>query len=398
MFYPLIKSKNILVPLALSSTFSIYSQPSLASDWQSITQEVIYDNGVVGYVQIPDWDRLSFADFPGILSNGSIGSEYNNYVDYDLSRTWHQGDLPEQFLKLGDLAEALALQKFKLQDVVNITGIDLEQIALSQFPLIGEQTLEELVEAIPDLGNFQVKDIEPIADLIKDKVGYSYEDFSLDNVINTGNLGELKLEEIDLSQYSIDSIPNITDARLEDFTGWENSFVGDIPGLAAVPLGLMPIPITNTSGVVSRIDAIWSEAESYRNNTVSGSYQEGFNVPCETNCAHIELDDLENSGSQMRSAFEGQQWISGQFQEVAGGQGVLGVVNGGVEPTGRHPFGKVFKVAVLDTDETTDGVSSSLFFRFCLKTAFVDLGCTPYFIGPIPFLDYKRDDWILLGN
>jgi hypothetical protein len=221
---------------------------------------------------------------------------------------------------------------------------------------------------------------------------------TLSEVIEFSNSGKLKLKQIDLSPYSIDSIPNIAKARLEDFAGWENSFVGNIPGLAEVPLGLMPIPITNTSGVVSRIDAIWSQAESYRTNTVSGSYEEGFNVPCETNCAHIELDDLENLGSRMRSAFEGQQWISGRFQEVGGGHGVLGAVNGGVEPTGRHPFGKVFKVVVWDTDETTDGVSSSLFFRFCLKTAFVDLGCTSYFIGPIPFLDYQRDDWILLGN
>jgi hypothetical protein len=61
----------------------------------------------------------------------------------------------------------------------------------------------------------------------------------------------------------------------------------------------------------------------------------------------IELDDLENSGSQMRSASEGQQWISARFQEVAGGYGVLGAVNGGLEPTGWYPFGKVFEILAI---------------------------------------------------
>lgn len=51
----------------------------------------------------------------------------------------------------------------------------------------------------------------------------------------------------------------------------------------------------------------------------------------------IELDDLENSGSQMRSASEEQQWISGRFH----------VGHGGLESTGRHSFGQVFKISAI---------------------------------------------------
>ena len=82
---------------------------------------------------------------------------------------------------------------------------------------------------------------------------------------------------------------------------------------------------------------------------------------------------------------------------VKGGHGVLGNLNCGKEPTGRHPFGKVFKLAVWGTDETTDQVETAIFFRFCAKTPFIDLGCTPYFIGPIPFFGFQRDQWIFLG-
>jgi hypothetical protein len=163
---------------------------------------------------------------------------------------------------------------------------------------------------------------------------------------------------------------------------------------------------------VMRIDMIYGQLENNRSRTVSGSYEEGFNVPCsadgEFRCPYLELDDLENSGSDIRLPTEGLQWIAGRDPNTAnicpeypwgvvGGHGVLGEVNCGKEPTGRHPFGKVFKVSVWNTDEVTERADTAIFFRICVKTAFVDLGCTPYFIGPVPWFSHGRDDWVLLG-
>jgi hypothetical protein len=395
-----------IMTLLVASPSLIPIQAASASEWQDkvIQERVVWFNPKtqqeqINYVRVPDWTKISFADFPATLRGGSIGDEYNQYVDYDLSRAWNQGDKPASFLKLGDLAEALAPQEFKIQDIVELTGIDLNKIPLSVFPLIGKQTLKQLVDAIPGLGKVKVEDIEPISALISKKAldNYYFQNQPLEQIINNYEIGNLQLEQIDLFQFSISSIPDLENSKLKDFDGWRDSFIEEIPGLDLVPLGSMPEPVTNGEGFVARIDAIWSQAEADRQRTVSGSDRGGFSVPCQTNCAHIELDDLENSGSDLRDSFEGKQWISGQFQEVRGGHGVLGAVNGGKEPTGRLPFGHVFKVAVWDTDETTDRANTSIFFRFCIKTAFVDLGCTPYFIGPIPFLDYQRDDWILLG-
>jgi hypothetical protein len=76
---------------------------------------------------------------------------------------------------------------------------------------------------------------------------------------------------------------------------------------------------------------------------VSGSDVAGFSVPCQgEKCPYIELDDLENSGRNIRGKFEGRSWISGKYQQVEGGWGCLKPVNGAKEPTGRLPLWKCF--------------------------------------------------------
>ena len=378
-------------------------------DDKTIIQDVVDGSQVVGQVRLPDWDLITFDDFPPVNRGGSIGSQFNSYVDYDLSRQWLAGDSLVDILKLGDLEEAFAIQELSIGEITAITGIDTNDIALSTFELVKDQSLAELVAAIPELGEKQVFQVEPIAKLIETKLGFGFEDISLESLVEFNSLaGELKLGAIDLSEFSIDDISGLEDTVLANFARWENAYLSDIPELSQLALSQMPIPLTNLAMPVMRIDAVWGHAESNRHRTVSGSYEEGFNVPCNSRCPYIELDDLENSGSGLRLPTEGVQWIEGRDPEtgnicpnspwgVKGGHGVLGVVNCGREPTGRHPFGKAFKFAVWGTDETTDSVETAIFFRFCQKTLFVDLGCTPYFIGPIPFFSFQRDQWIFLG-
>ncbi len=377
----------------------------------TIIEDVVEGEQVVGQVKLPDWERITLEDFPAVNRGGSISSEFNTYVGYDLSREWLAGDSLVDILKLGDVEEAFAVQNFSIKEIAELTGLDTNSIALSSFELVKGQSLEELVESIPGLGQKRVGQIEPIAKLIKNKLGYGFDDTKLESLVEFNSLtGKLKLGEIDLSEYSIDAIPGLKDILLGKFEGWENTLIRGIPGLAQVPLSQMPNPLSNRGMPVMRIDAIWSDAESNRNRTVSGSYEDGFDVPCTegSRCPYIELDDLEQSGSSWRLPTEGKQWIIGRDPDkgnicpdapwgVNGGHGVLGVVNCGKEPTGRHPFGKAFKLAIWGTDETTDSVDTAVFFPACAKTLFADLGCTPYFIGPIPFFSFQRDDWIFLG-
>ncbi|MBD2200827.1 MULTISPECIES: M23 family peptidase [Calothrix] len=355
-------------------------------------------------VLLPDWSRISLGQLPGISQSGAIdGSPYSQTLGYDLSRTWNVGMTPDQYLKLGDISEALQAEEFSLQAIAlrtapeantDIKSIDLNKITLSKFPLIGEQTLRHLAQVVPELANIQVNNITPVDTLLKSQ-GIAASNLTLAQVLKQYEVGQMKLGEIDLSEFSISSIPNLDAVPLQQFTGWMNSNVSDIPGLGQVPLGSMPNPMTEIGSLVMRIDVVYGPAENRRNNTISGSDVQGFSVPCnEKDCAYLELDDLENAGGSDRSKLEGKQWISGKYQEVEGGRGILKAVNNGREPTGRLPFGKAFKVVVMEPDETTDTVDTALFFRFCAWR----MGCTPYFIGPVPFFSYKVNSLIFVGN
>ncbi|MEL6321703.1 MAG: hypothetical protein AAFQ57_13805 [Cyanobacteria bacterium J06626_14] len=96
----------------------------------------------------------------------------------------------------------------------------------------------------------------------------------------------------------------------------------------------------------------------------------------------------------------GKRWIKGGTGEgaqmVDGGFGALKVLNGGREPTGRHPFGNAFKVVLTDTDEPTGTATFGLYFRVC-KRGVIDLGCSPYFLGPLPFLPSQEKGMVLIG-
>jgi murein DD-endopeptidase MepM/ murein hydrolase activator NlpD len=151
---------------------------------------------------------------------------------------------------------------------------------------------------------------------------------------------------------------------------------------------------------LGKIDVVYGEKEARRINTVSGSYQEGFNVPCEKDsCAYIELTDAMDVGLDLAS-LHGKQWISGNSQIVEGGFGPLKYANvipsPGKEPTGRNVFGEFFKVVLTDTDESEGKAEFGLYFRYCMYI-FGYRTCTPYFIGPFPWFSHHEKDTIILG-
>ncbi len=212
----------------------------------TIIEDVVEGGQVVGQVRLPDWERIALEDFPAVNRGGSISSEFNTYVGYDLSREWLAGDSLVDILKLGDVEEAFAVQNFSIREIAELTGLETNSIALSSFELVKGQSLEELVESIPGLGQKRVGQVEPIATLIKNKLGYGFDDIRLESLIESNFLaGKLKLGEIDLSEYSIDAIPGLKDTFLGKFEGWENTLIRGIPGLAQVPLSQMPNPLSN---------------------------------------------------------------------------------------------------------------------------------------------------------
>lgn len=64
-------------------------------------------------VLLPDWNRISLSQMPGISRSGSIdGKPYSQMLGYDLSRRWSAGMTPDQYLKLGDISQALQAEVF----------------------------------------------------------------------------------------------------------------------------------------------------------------------------------------------------------------------------------------------------------------------------------------------
>lgn len=351
------------------------------------------------YVHLPDWSQLTFGNLPPLMSDGSFTAPEDiiQSLGYDLSRQWSAGQSVETVLKLGDFQTSLYLQLFNLENIADIAQLDLNQIALKALDLAGWQSIEDLVSAIPTLGNLVIDQVPPVAALVDSVMTHALQatvsDLTLSQIVSQfPDLAQQPLGQLgdQLSQFALTDIPGLSTAPLQAFRDWGNSTLAGVPGLTSVPFDQMPNPLSFT-GAIGQIDIVFGPAETQRQQTVSGSYAKGFQVPCEQDCGHIELTGLPE--------LQGKQWISGQFQSVEGGEGILAAANGGLEPTGRHPFGEAFKVVVWDVDESNGTVSTAMFFRMCQRGGWFapDLGCTPYFIGPVPFLTYRETEFLLLG-
>ncbi|XHX78551.1 MAG: hypothetical protein RBJ76_01020 [Stenomitos frigidus ULC029] len=212
-------------------------------------------------------------------------------------------------------------------------------------------------------------------------------------------LAALDLKNLDLSKYTMSQIPNLDSAQIGNFANWEKVLLKGVPGLDKVPFNKFPSPLQEAAeAFVARVDVPLDSEEQDRNRSLSGSYKQGFRVACTENCEHAELSPL--AGSQMDAAStgafaNGKSWMS-KKQMVEGGEGVLGRVNGGKEPTGRHPYCSMFKQVVTKVDQPGGKVVTSMYLRIC-KHGTPELGCTPYIIGPLPFLTYKEKQFIYLG-
>jgi hypothetical protein len=371
---------------ALASIAPEHPFPIASAEWQG------------QYARIPDWSQMTLRSLPPIQQAGEFVAtpDLNQALGYDFSRQWQAGQSADSYLRLGDFQTSLYLQLFNLYAISQLTKLDLKRVALSALEMIAWQTIYDLVTEIPELGNRPVSEISPIQALLEKNWSQSSGTVRLDPQASLAELlrsnpelGNLNLGQLgkELNQFAITDIPGLENVPLQNFANWENSFIKGVPGLADVAFSQMPNPV-ESAGMIGTVDVVYSPAEGDRTNTISGSHEAGFAVPCKQNCAHIEL-----AGTQ---PLYGKQWISGQFQQVKGGFGILGAVNGGLEPTGRHPFGDGFKVSIWDVDESTGSLSTALHFRIC-KRGIPDLGCTPYFIGPVPFLNFHEKEPIFTG-
>lgn len=336
---------------------------------------------------MPDWSRLKFSDMI-ISEDGRV--TYPGSRGGTETRVWNAGQSIAEFMELGDFeTPELSIEKLNLSTIARVQGLNLNQLKLSDLELTEWQTLPSLVKAIPSLSNRSITSVRPLARMAR---RYGIIGGTIGNASRFSRIANVQLgRAINLNNYSLSSIPNIQNASLNRFRNWQDSKISGVPGLADLTWDNLPGLRTLNLSFVGKVDLPLGDLETNRTRTISGSYQEGFNVPCrQPSCAHFEASGIGKT--------TGVQWISGKSQKVRGGFGLLRVLNNGVEPTGRNPFGPAFKQVVWEIDETEGSVQTTIFFRICKTIPFIGRTCSPYFIGPVPFIKYVEKDPIIFGQ
>jgi len=405
---PLLLAFLVIVSQVAIALFG--TQPALAQTVPTALAGAIptitYTDGQL-QVQAPDWSQISFSSLPPLEEPGwiEVPSQLAAKLGYDPSRIWQAGATIEQVLKLGDIAEAFRPEVFKLQDISGLTGLAIQNLNLNDFGLMNWQTAKSLVKAIPGLGELPISQVEPMGDLLSQVGAGGAWDEKIATIAADKVLGELPLGKyLDLSQYSLDSIPGLPKIPIYNFKAWQQSFIAQVPGLTQVPLAQMPLPIPIGVGKVALHDLTWSAAEhgnpqAPANLTLSGSVNRKGKVevvPCSAGepCAYLELSDPLGAKGSMY----GKRWVSGKVQKVKGGFGPLRTLNGGWEPTGLLPYGSAFKVVLLNTNESKGSASYGLYFRACVHIPFYGKSCSPYFIGPAPWLPTQEKGLVIVAS
>ena len=325
---------------------------------------------------------LSQTNLPVTFGNLSISSLGMLTQDIEFGDfRWLAGTPLSEILNLGSF-EDTDLPNQILGFIFDQTDIIPEEISLDLLPFLEDFNITELASFIPGLESLTLNTVPVLSALVTQQLGNGVlnrlGNQSIGTLINRSRVGSLILGNLNnLNSFSVTSLPGLSNTAISRIPGWRSLNISQIPGLDRLPFAAFAqIP---TEIPLAILDVAYGSQEAYRLNSVSGSYQAGFQVPCErSSCIHIEL------GPPLR----GKHWISGQSQWVMGGTGCLT----GIEPTGRNPLGPFAKVVIINTNEANGTVLFALYFKFSIFC-----GTSPYIIGPFPFYEAREKDLVIIG-
>lgn len=318
---------------------------------------------------MPDWRLITFSDLPLLAEAGTWGSV-----------SWQQGDAIADVLTVGDLQGGFDVHLLTVAAIADQLGVyaskgrdgGIRAIPLDKFGLLNYQTLSSLVRAAPALLSLTVSDSR----LVKDLIAIVDPTF----VATNGTLGELikqqpkyggiSLSYLDLANYTIGELPGIEIAPIQNFSHWESAKLSAVPLLENLSLWTLPGKI----GVQGEIAiATVQEADE-------GALDVVFSAP-------------ESAPGQARSL----RWRVGQFQVGGLGMGDLTTVNRGLERLGAAIYNPSFKV--VPHRVSRDEIQLVAYFRTCRRSGEgTAADCSPYGIGPIPFMVVKPGDAVFLGQ
>ena len=369
--------------------------------------------------KIPDFSQLSWDSMPPASAPGAIevAPSITKQLGFDPSRSWKVGQKPASYTMLADTDEVFGLGKKSLNDITKLQTSTLPQgvPTLADFGVIKKQTISTLLKAIPQLGNLDISQVPPLRDLLSIN-GMQVSSGALATLVEQNPaLGNLPLKQLDLSQYNLDSIPGglLSTTPLEAFNGYQETFVSEIPGLKMVSFAkLAPQFFGETFDFqfFALADLYWGNTGSIKpaehgdpqvpaSQFVSGRVTcSGKNVPVApktgTPYGYIELTNTSRLG-----AYYGSRWASGLDQDVNGGCGLLGRVNGGKEPTGRLVYGTdVLKIVLDQVDQRNETATFRANTHICAHLPFGQKTCTPYSFSALPWLSVSGQNWVQIGR
>ena len=319
---------------------------------------------------IPDWRVLAFKDFPRFVADGKWGEVQ-----------WSAGDSILDVLTLGDFQEDFQLQLLTVEAIGQKLGIrsnDLETVSLSSFQLLKRQTLATLMKAAPALLTESVTDVPLVKDLL---LGVDpllvREQLTVEEVLRqVPEYGEISLQSVDLNQYTLEDLPGIEVAPFQAFASWQEATIREVPLLEYVSLWSFPTGI-NLDGAIALASVV----------TESGESAVRAETAADTPSLSVQLDSYEDSLVPLR-------WDIGATQAGGLGNGELAQINDGREPLGMTPFGGAF--LVVPQTVTTNDFQTVLYFRTC-RSEGEAIDCSPYGIGPLPFIAYPAGSNIFVG-
>jgi hypothetical protein len=398
------KSKLFLLT-ALASVLPLSASIAETPTTTQATPTINYSQGKYK-TAAPDWSKITWDTLPPIQQPGFLVIPKNliSTFGYDPSRSWTAGQKVDSVVMLGDADDAFKMSALSLKTIGAValpTTATTTKPTLKDFGLMQWQTPKTLVKAMPELSNLSLSEVPPLAALFSKNGGGGTVSQA---IASNPQAADLTLDKIDLSKYSLDSIPGLDKTQLGKFKSWQQAYVNQIPKLSQVPFDKMPQPISSGIDVVAIASVVLGTAEKgdpsagndyfVSGSVVRGDRTEEVACPAGKECSYLEMGDFAGS----EGSLYGKRWASGSSQQVKGGYGILAAVNGGKEPTGRLVYGSGFKVALTGVSESKGTADFGLFFRICARPPFQQKTCTPYFIGPVPWLPVSENDLVIVGT
>ncbi|WP_073609764.1 hypothetical protein [Phormidium tenue] len=318
---------------------------------------------------IPDWRLIAFSDLPVLAESGTWGSV-----------SWQRGDAIADVLTVGDLQGGFDVHLLTIAAIADQLGVyaskgrdgGIRAIPLNKFGLLNYQTLSSLVRVAPALLSLRVSDSRLVKDLIAivDPTFVATGGTLGELIKQHPKYGEISLSYLDLANYTFSELPGIEIAPIQNFSQWESAKLTEVPLLEHLSLWTLPGKI----GVQGEIAiATVQEADE-------GALEVVFSAP-------------DSAPGPARSL----TWWVGQLQVGGLGTGDLTTVNQGLEPLGAAIYNPSFKV--VPHWVSRDEIQLVAYFRTCRRSGEgTAADCSPYGIGPIPFMVVKPGDAVFLGQ